>query len=119
MNEQHLDGRSVLIPIAGKLIGSAARRLWEELETLRENGIVRVVLDLRNCRSIDSLGGYAIERAVSSGLSISLVTSPRWSLEDFVGADLLRHTRIERFASVDDAVAGASRRNPVGKVMVG
>jgi hypothetical protein len=70
--------------LRGKLCGSAARRLGLELARLHEEGIRRVVLDMRSLWSLDSLAIRALEESVARGLHITAVVRPGFRFDDFV-----------------------------------
>ncbi|MBI4577757.1 MAG: hypothetical protein HY722_15960 [Planctomycetes bacterium] len=54
------------------LTGSAARRLGDALCAAASEGCRAVVLDLGECRSIDSLGVDALARGLDAGLGLAL-----------------------------------------------
>ena len=66
-----LSGTAVL-RFGGKLCGSRARAFGEELAELRQRGINTAIVDLRECRSLDSLGIRALVEA-GAGLDLRIV----------------------------------------------
>jgi len=61
-------GNIAILDLYGKLIGSRAVHLKDELRQLRESGISSAVLNFQGVSSIDSLGVFAILSGLESGL---------------------------------------------------
>jgi anti-anti-sigma regulatory factor len=82
--EREIGLGAVLIPVGGKLRGSKARQLGELLSEmpLRRDPITRVVLDMRDTVTVDSLGTQAIEDAHEGGVEIALVARAGLELDD-------------------------------------
>ena len=104
-----------VITVEGKLRGSRARQLAEQLEELaaqRRHSTKRVVLDLRTAVSVDSVGLAAFEAGLASGLRLDLVVRPGFELDDGREAgELARkglkvHRTIESALGVEPVLAG-------------
>jgi hypothetical protein len=81
--EREVSPGTSLIAVDGKLRGSRARQLMEQLEAMAaRRGLVRVVLDLSSVVSIDSLGTAAFESALEAGLKLDLVLRRGFELDD-------------------------------------
>jgi hypothetical protein len=98
-----------LIVGEGKLRGSRARQLGEQLEAIagrRPGGAGdRVVLDLRSVVSIDSLGTAAFENALESGLKLDLVLRRGFELDDGREATELAQRGLRVHESLEKALA--------------
>lgn len=97
--------RAALMSVAGKLRGSRARLLGERLGELADEGIARVVLDLRTLTSIDSLGTFALEEGLDRGLRIHLVVRPSFEFDEFFASRSLGRRGLRVHRSIDEAVA--------------
>jgi hypothetical protein len=82
--ERELGPETVVITVHGKLRGSRARQLGEHLSGLphRRAPARRVILDLRQVVTIDSLGTQAIEDARDAGLEVALLACSGLELDD-------------------------------------
>src|SRR4030066_570053 len=61
-------GDIAILDLYGKIIGSRALHLKEELLRLKESGISSAVLNFQGVSSIDSLGVFAVLSGIESGL---------------------------------------------------
>lgn len=104
--ERTLEGRGRLLVIDGKLRGSRARSLAERLAELAEEGVSRVVLDLRHLVSADSLGTAAVGEALDQGLAVAIVVRNRSELEEWLG---LEDRGLRIHGSVEAALGERSR----------
>lgn len=103
---------TVLAALDGKLRGSRARQLADRLGSLadrRAPEIARVILDLRQVVSIDSIGIVAFEEALERGLKLDLVLRRGFELDDGREATELSRRGLRVHSSLD--VALASRRS--------
>ena len=78
MNEQssfsiRKRGEISLLDLNGKIIGSRALLIKDELYRLRESGISSIILNFEDVTSIDSLGIMAITALIKDGLSIKII----------------------------------------------
>lgn len=84
--EREVSPGTSLIAVDGKLRGSRARQLMDQLEDIAarrgSESVSRVVLDLRAVVSIDSLGTAAFDSALESGLKLDLVLRRGFELDD-------------------------------------
>lgn len=98
---------AALISIHAKLRGSVARELEGVLRDLAQEGVSRVVLDCRTQGSIDSVGTFALEKGLDSGLRLHLVVSPMFDFDTFFRAKSLtrRGLRVHTNGDLDEAVA--------------
>jgi anti-anti-sigma regulatory factor len=84
--EREVSPGTSLIAVDGKLRGSRARQLMEQLEEIASRRglekVSRVILDLREVVSIDSLGTVAFESALEGGLKLDLVLRRGFELDD-------------------------------------
>ncbi|HZU95612.1 MAG TPA: STAS domain-containing protein [Planctomycetota bacterium] len=102
--ERELAQGSVLIELEGKLRGSRARQLGEHLQELPAS-VKRVVLDMRDVVTVDSLGTQAIEEAHARGLELALVTRKGLELDDGRPVRALSRKGLTIYATIDDALA--------------
>ncbi|HBP16394.1 MAG TPA: hypothetical protein DEA08_01195 [Planctomycetes bacterium] len=108
---------AVLLTVNGKLRGRRARQLGNALEDLADEGVRRVVLDLRQVGSLDSLAAFSLETGLDRGLRIYLVVQQGFGFDGFFrGRNLLRrcsvHNDLEQAIAtvrqiVDSGVMGA------------
>jgi hypothetical protein len=96
--------RAALLSVEGKLRGSRARLLGERLSDLADEGIARVVLDLRTLTSIDSLGTFALEEGLDRGLRIHLVVRPSFEFDEFFASRSLGRRGLRIHRSLDEAI---------------
>jgi hypothetical protein len=68
----YLGKRIGIIQVSGKIRGRRARRLGDQLEDLAQAGVERLVLDLRDLGSIDSLGSLSLERGIDADRCLNL-----------------------------------------------
>jgi hypothetical protein len=109
-----IDYRSAMVVVDGKLRGSRARGLVATVERLADDGYDQLVLDLRGCPSIDSLGALALRRALELGQRLFLVLGQGFRLEEFLPADMIAHPRLYAFTRSEDAVFAARARDKSG-----
>jgi hypothetical protein len=104
--ERELGDASVLIAVAGKLRGSRARQLGELLAGMpsRAEPVSRVVLDLREIVTIDSLGTSAIEDGHEAGLRLALVARKGLELDDGQPVRALVRKGLSVHTNLDDAI---------------
>lgn len=91
--ERPLEGGGVLLSIDGKLRGSRARLLGARLVEIALDGAERVVLDLRELYSADSVALDAIAGALEIGLRIDAVASRSFELPELPG--LVMHSTLD------------------------
>lgn len=96
---------AVLLTATGKLRGSRARALGDQLDELADGGVARVVLDLTALTSLDSLAAFAIERALERGLRVHLVVRPSFQLDQFFAARSLGRRGLRAHHTLEDALA--------------
>lgn len=96
---------AVLLTATGKLRGSRARALGDQLDELADGGVARVVLDLTALTSLDSLASFAIERALERGLRVHLVVRPSFQLDQFFAARSLGRRGLRAHHTLEDALA--------------
>lgn len=95
-------GNIPILDLYGKIIGSRALIIKDELNRLRESGISNVILNFEEVSSIDSLGVMAITASIKEGLTakiINLGTECRGILEQNHTANL-----IPIFGTEDEAI---------------
>ena len=97
-----------LLLIRGRLQGSRALRLEAELYNLQEEGNDRVIIDLRECESMDSCGAEALRSGMVRGLELYLVFNPMTQFPHVLPCDhpIRWSTRIYR--SVEEAILAAA-----------
>jgi anti-anti-sigma regulatory factor len=105
-DERELGDASVLIAVAGKLRGSRARQLGEHLVDMssRSEPVQRVVLDLRQIVTIDSIGTAAIEEGHEAGLRLALVARHGLELDDGSPVRALARRGLSVHSNLEDAV---------------
>lgn len=96
---------AALLSVTGKIRGSRARQLGERLSTLADTGLSRVILDLRTLTSIDSLGTFALEEGLASGLRIHLVVRPAFQFDRFFASRSLMRRGLRVHRDLDEALA--------------
>ncbi|RMG16287.1 MAG: hypothetical protein D6731_06635 [Planctomycetota bacterium] len=94
-----------LVSVSGKIRGRRARRLGQRLRALAEEGLARVVLDMRTLTSIDSLGTFALEEGLAGGLKIHLVLRPAFSQERFLLSRSLLRRGLRVHRDLDEALS--------------
>ena len=62
-----------ILDLCGKIIGSRAFTLKEELIQLKDSGVSNVILNFQDVTSIDSLGVMAVIAALDAGLSVKII----------------------------------------------
>lgn len=110
MNEQSVfsirrKGTTSILDLGGKIIGSRALLIKDELSRLKESGISSIILNFENVSSIDSLGIMAMESLIKDGLSVKIInlgTACREILEQSQS-----DTLIPIFHTEDDALGNA------------
>lgn len=100
-----LAANAARITVSGKLRGRHARQLGSELLRLADEGIIRVVLDLRELTSIDSLGTYALEEGLDHGVRIHLVVPPTFRFDRFFSSRALNRRGLRVHRTLEQAVA--------------
>lgn len=111
--------RAALLTVSGKLRGSRARQLGERLaELVREEGIARVVLDMRSLSSLDSLGTYALEEGLEAGLRIHLVVRPAFVFDGFFESRSLVRRGLRVHRSLEEAIERVKGLSHSGLVLV-
>ena len=111
--EREIGLGAVIVAIGGKLRGSRARQLGELLSDMpvRRDPVTRLVLDMRDVVTVDSLGTSAIEDAHEGGLEIALVARAGLELDDGRPVKALSRRGLSVHTSVDAAIS--SLRIPV------
>lgn len=99
-----LGPRVGIIQFSGKLRGRRARQLGNQLEDLARNGVHRVILDLRDLASIDTLGSYSLEQGVDAGLRLHLVVSPAFDADRCLNLRGLARRAVKINRDLDDAI---------------
>ncbi|MEZ6184778.1 MAG: STAS domain-containing protein [Planctomycetota bacterium] len=100
-----LAANAARVTVSGKLRGRHARQLGSELLRLADEGITRVVLDLRELTSIDSLGTYALEEGLDHGVRIHLVVPPTFRFDRFFSSRALNRRGLRVHRTLEQAVA--------------
>lgn len=104
-----------ILDLCGKLIGSRAFTLKEELVQLKDAGVSNVILNFQDVTSIDSLGIMAILAALEAGLTVSIIhlsTGCKQILEQHQAA-----RTIQVFGSEQDAMKSLSKQDNSFKEM--
>lgn len=96
---------AAIVQIAGKVRGRRARRLGDQLEDLAAAGVRRVVLDLRELSSIDSLGSISLERGVDAGLRMHLVVGPAFEADRCLNLRGLARRSVKVHSELEQALA--------------
>jgi hypothetical protein len=109
-----IDYRSALIAVEEKLRGSRARLLAAAVEDLWQGGYDQILLDLRRCGSLDSLGVAALARALELGQRLFLATGAGFPLEEFLPAPIATHPRVRIFATREEALRAVRSRDGSG-----
>lgn len=108
-------GCVTILDLYGKIIGSRAFTLKEELFRLKDSGSSKVILNFQGVSSIDSLGVMAIISALESGLSVKIIhLNP--SCKEILGQNRASHA-IPVFGTEEDAIGNLSRQNSISKEM--
>ncbi len=108
-------GSITILDLCGKIIGSRAFTLKEELFRLKDTGVASVILNFQGVASIDSLGVMAITSALQAGLAIKIThlnTTCRQILEQNRAANV-----IPVFSTEEDALSNMVISKPVFKEM--
>jgi len=92
------------VTVSGKLRGRQARQLGAELLRLADEGVSRVVIDLRELTSIDSLGTYALEEGLDHGVRIHLVVPPTFRFDRFFSSRALSRRGLRVHRTLEQAV---------------
>jgi hypothetical protein len=92
-----------LLTVSGKLRGRKARQLGSALEDLAEEGARRVVLDLREVGSLDSLAAFSLEAGLDSGLRLYLVVRQNFDFDGFFRSRRLLR-RVAVHATLEEAL---------------
>lgn len=99
-------GNIAILDLYGKLIGSRALQLKDELIRLKESGISSAVLNFQGVSSIDSLGVLAILTGLESGL-ITKIFHMNTTCRDIFEQHSKAHV-IPIMGSEEEAIGGAS-----------
>ncbi|MBI4577917.1 MAG: hypothetical protein HY722_16770 [Planctomycetes bacterium] len=70
---EQLDRDTLVVRLQGKLRGSMALRFRAALDAFLQNGIGGLVLDLRECYSMDSLGVSVVGDLLRAGLRVAFI----------------------------------------------
>ena len=115
---QELSQGAVQVTVSGKLRGSSARQLGEQLAELVEQGVRRVVLDLSALTSLDSLATMVLEEALDRGLRLHLVVRPAFEFDPYFHSRSLGPRGLKVHYSLEDAVARVRKVVDSGMVLV-
>lgn len=74
-------GNISIIDLDGKLIGSRALLIKNELQTLKESGISNVILNFAEVTSIDSVGVMVITSSIEEGIPMKIINVNTTCLE--------------------------------------
>lgn len=102
---QELTEGAVQVTVSGKLRGSCARQLGEQLGQLAEEGVRRVVLDLTALTSLDSLATMMLEEALDRGVKLHLVVRRAFEFDPFFHARALMRRGLRVHHTIEDAIA--------------
>ncbi|MGE0712651.1 MAG: STAS domain-containing protein [Planctomycetota bacterium] len=106
-----------LLKVDGKLRGRRARQLGEDLEDFANAGSRRVVIDLSDAESLDSLAAFSLERGLELGLRLHLVVRPGFSFDGFFRSrSLLR--RVAMHEALEAALATVRQVSESGMALV-
>jgi len=111
---KEIDYRTVILAAEGKVRGSRARRLGEELEAIFNDGYDQVVLDLRSCVSIDSVGALSIVAALERGQRLFVVRAPGAASADLFPPEVAADERLPRFSDPGEAIRCARAQEESG-----
>ncbi len=109
-----IDYRTVLIEVDGKLRGSQARRLGARLESFFEDGYDQVILDLRACGSLDSVGALVINGALERGQRIFVLIEPGLGGDDLIPPEFRGDPRLRVFLDSAEAIRHVRSREASG-----
>lgn len=104
-----------ILDLYGKIIGSRASTLKEELLRLKDSGVSNVILNFQGVISIDSLGVVAIISALEVGLAVKIIhlnTTCRQVVEQNRAA-----SAISIFGTEEEALGNLSNPNTISKEM--
>lgn len=108
-------GSVTILDLCGKIIGSRAFILKDELLCLKDAGASIIILNFEGVTSIDSLGVMAITGALEAGLSIKIIhlnTTCREILDQNRASNL-----IPVYGTEEDAIGNLSIHTPISKEM--
>lgn len=96
-----IDDRTRLLSPSGKLRGSSAKLLGHTVESLADEGVQRVMIDLREVPSLDSLGTWAIVHGLDLGVEVIVIgasaeVTEELDLAGVAGARITRVTTLEQ-----------------------
>lgn len=100
----YLGPRVGLIQFSGKLRGRRARQLGNQLEDLAQEGVQRLILDLRDLASIDSLGSYSLEQGIDAGLRLHVVVGPAFDADRCLNLRGLARRRVKIHRDIEVAI---------------
>jgi hypothetical protein len=109
-----IDYRTVTIAVDGKLRGSRARRLGDDLAEAFADGYDQAILDLSACASLDSVGALALRDAVERGQRVFVVLDPCRAPEDTLPPEVAGDRRLRVFGALADAVRHVRSREQSG-----
>lgn len=90
-------------PAGAKIRGRTARQLGALLEDLAEDGVRRVILDMRETGSLDSLAVFGLEAAIERGVRVHLVVRKGFRFDGcFRGRTLMRS--VAQHEDLDSAI---------------
>jgi hypothetical protein len=104
---EQLDRDTLIVRLQGKLRGSMALRFRAALDAFLQNGICALVLDLRECYSMDSLGASVVGDLLRAGLRISFIE----------GFFPLRHDLEREGVDVDPLQVHGTEEGALGAIM--
>lgn len=108
-------GNITILDLYGKIIGSWAFTVKDELLRLKESGVSSVILNFQGVTSIDSLGVMAITSALEDGLVIKIIhlnTTCKEILEQNRAANV-----IPIFGTEEEAIGNTSIPGALSKEM--
>lgn len=105
MQMTELDAQTRLVVPTGKLRGSRAKALGQQLELLLDDGAQRLILDLREVLSLDSLGTWAISNCLDRGAEVVTVGA-RGAIDDTLEQLEVTHptSQLTRVSNLEQAL---------------
>jgi hypothetical protein len=116
---QKIDYSRAIITVEGKLRGSRARSLGETLEELKSSGLDGVILDLRKCGSMDSIGAMVLSEALEMGVHLSLIVNPGFRFDEYLFLSPEDEEKILLFYTLKEAVRFAKAPAKKGLMVPG
>ena len=102
-----------IIDLKGKIIGSWACTLKDEIEHLHRSGVSTIILNCQGVTSIDSLGVMALAEGLGKGLTIRIVNLTT-SCQEFLKQSRIANA-IPIFYTEEDALKDLDIRKPPEK----